>query len=894
MIDEYEICDSIAGIIEDPEKNICKRKVVVMKEGFVGNSEEIILKTNSDPEVLCASDISNLDSSFSLVTTCSSMYTLTEDIGDQDYIMYQCEMYNLGTRADPNEKAYCWEITSGTIKVCAESEANLCDNGIDDDCDGTIDYADSECVAPCICPGSDYCSPGPQEYTSSDTMCDHNSKSYCLPASDNVWSSSNAPLYCTLCSTYDSTCDGNICTAGQAECNGGCIPDTCDLNIRRFCSEDGLWISSNDDGESFCDKCGEYSASCGGISCDVGSCDTGNNAYCAPGGTWDSLNYCDNCYDPSCSDSCSLTGFPDICDTGSNNWCSNGVWNGNDDGTVSPDYCLTCGSIDSDCGVLSCTSGKCDYYTDRWCNAEGQWQSFDYADEYCLRCKADNYGSISCSDCTENPAGLDDDGNENQCHNGIDDNCDGFADCNDPNCKEIDESCLELCDDKGDIQTCAGNIYLNTNIASVGNYDSSCGVPTTGQADPGCCYLATQECDGDLWGTCTYNAGDLKPTIEICNSLDDNCDGSIDEGCECDEGEKRSCGDTTGTCGAGIQSCRNGYWGICEGGGFNLPVNEICGDGLDNNCNGKTDEGCSCDEGTNQTCGDDTGACQKGVQTCLNESWTECVGQIVATTEFCGDSIDNDCDGLTDDEDDTCPPPSTEPSATCFDASQNQGEEGIDCGGPCPPCEQSSCDDRKKNGEETGVDCGGSDCDACETGKKKVGDKKRPRKSDDTDEDGLADDVELESYGTDPDNPDTDEDGIWDGDDDYPLCPNGFCDEEWGEDAEGCPEDCGAGLPWLIIILFILILLLGSGGFALWKTGVIKPEMFEKLIKIKKSGKKDEKKEPVKEKAGLTAQPIQVSQTTKKSSQIKSKYKTREEEELEKSFKEADELFKKK
>ena len=26
-------------------------------------------------------------------------------------------------------------------------------------------------------------------------------------------------------------------------------------------------------------------------------------------------------------------------------------------------------------------------------------------------------------------------------------------------------------------------------------------------------------------------------------------------------------------------------------------------------------------------------------------------------------------------------------AASCFDGKKNQGEEGIDCGGPCPPCE---------------------------------------------------------------------------------------------------------------------------------------------------------------------------------------------------------------
>jgi hypothetical protein len=45
------------------------------------------------------------------------------------------------------------------------------------------------------------------------------------------------------------------------------------------------------------------------------------------------------------------------------------------------------------------------------------------------------------------------------------------------------------------------------------------------------------------------------------------------------------------------------------------------------------------------------------------------------------------------------------PVASCNDGIQNQGETGIDCGGPCPPC--PTCDDCIKNQGETGVDCGG-------------------------------------------------------------------------------------------------------------------------------------------------------------------------------------------
>jgi hypothetical protein len=49
-------------------------------------------------------------------------------------------------------------------------------------------------------------------------------------------------------------------------------------------------------------------------------------------------------------------------------------------------------------------------------------------------------------------------------------------------------------------------------------------------------------------------------------------------------------------------------------------------------------------------------------------------------------------------------------TATCSDGIQNQGETGIDCGGPCPAC--ASCSDGIQNQGETGIDCGGP-CPAC-------------------------------------------------------------------------------------------------------------------------------------------------------------------------------------
>jgi hypothetical protein len=53
----------------------------------------------------------------------------------------------------------------------------------------------------------------------------------------------------------------------------------------------------------------------------------------------------------------------------------------------------------------------------------------------------------------------------------------------------------------------------------------------------------------------------------------------------------------------------------------------------------------------------------------------------------------------------------TSGTATCNDGIQNQGETGVDCGGPCPAC--PSCTDGIKNQGETGIDCGGPCPNSC-------------------------------------------------------------------------------------------------------------------------------------------------------------------------------------
>jgi hypothetical protein len=87
------------------------------------------------------------------------------------------------------------------------------------------------------------------------------------------------------------------------------------------------------------------------------------------------------------------------------------------------------------------------------------------------------------------------------------------------------------------------------------------------------------------------------------------------------------------------------------------PAGEICGNGFDDNCDGRVDERCGCSpDGATQSCylgapsdlGHASGRCQAGTQTCRFEFWDECVGAIGPIAEICGNNIDDDCDGIID------------------------------------------------------------------------------------------------------------------------------------------------------------------------------------------------------------------------------------------------------
>ncbi len=213
----------------------------------------------------------------------------------------------------------------------------------------------------------------------------------------------------------------------------------------------------------------------------------------------------------------------------------------------------------------------------------------------------------------------------------------------------------------------------------------------------GVCAGGVATCGADrVFGECEPPPGPFEADETRCDGLDNDCDGATDEafpgvGMPCDT-------DDADLCAYGLMVCNEAGDGAeCVD---DDPVSETC-NGIDDDCDGTLDE-----DAPDAPPGDrEVGVCAGQLKVCVEGEWIEPDYSLVegyeAGESLC-DGLDNDCDGRTDQG--LFPPPADRQMGVC------SGQVKA-CGGEAGWLEPDYGDIRRYEAEESSCDGRDNDCD---------------------------------------------------------------------------------------------------------------------------------------------------------------------------------------
>lgn len=260
------------------------------------------------------------------------------------------------------------------------------------------------------------------------------------------------------------------------------------------------------------------------------------------------------------------------------------------------------------------------------------------------------------------------------------------------------------CSDDAEDDATSSSSGSTTSSSSSASSSSGGGVCTPGEMKScydgpagtqgiGACIAGFQTCepDGSAFGVCV---GWIGPSAsEDCATVaDDDCDGDAVEACVCVPGTSASCyegpagTENVGTCVPGMKACADDglSYGACVG-QVKPARHDDCGTMFDEDCTGMSNEDCACSPGEMEDCYSGpagtagVSVCKAGIHTCNMEGsgFGDCMGEVLPQAETCNTSIDDNCNGQTNESGDGCVCPPNQ-AVTCY-----TGPQGTLNVGPC-------------------------------------------------------------------------------------------------------------------------------------------------------------------------------------------------------------------